>query len=461
MAIVAARAVAAQSSLADALAVADRHAFANRIAASSARSAAAEELAPYKGILPSVRIEAGYLRTTDPIGAFGSTLRQRSITQADFAPDRLNYPSAVGNYQSGVVVEQPLVNADAWMGRQAASRAADASRAAEEWTRLSTRADVTRNWYGVILASERVTTLTAAARAAHAHVAQAEAMVRQGIVTRSDALLASVRAGDVDAQLLEATADEAKARRHLAIVLGHTTVPGEIAGPTSGATLPSAERIRAVVASDTVDVPGAPRADVRAADRAVSAADADAVRARSVLLPRLNAFARYDWNSATHLYQGDKNWTVGLIASWSLFAGASDIAEVRGTASREQSARAGAEATRARATAELDDTREALAVALARLTITEQSVRQSAEAHRIVARKYDGGLATVVELLDAQAVETASALALANARYATIAAAAARRQALGRDPGTLTALDDTSVLAGNTIESPVANSNPR
>ena len=31
------------------------------------------------------------------------------------------------------------------------------------------------------------------ARAAHAHVSQAEAMVRQGLATRSDALLASVR----------------------------------------------------------------------------------------------------------------------------------------------------------------------------------------------------------------------------------------------------------------------------
>ena len=41
------------------------------------------------------------------------------------------------------------------------------------------------------------------------------------------------------------------------------------------------------------------------------------------------------------------------------------------------------------------------------------------------------------ELLDAQATETGSALALSHARYGVIAAAAARRQALGTDPGTL------------------------
>ena len=100
-----------------------------------------------------------------------------------------------------------------------------------------------------------------------------------------------------------------------------------------------------------------------------------------------------------------------------------------------------AEAAAARADLELTQTGAALQVALARLDITERAVAQSAEAHRIVARKYAGGLAGVVELLDAAAVETASALGYAHARFAAIAAAAARRQAIGGDPGTLATLD--------------------
>ena len=50
----------------------------------------------------------------------------------------------------------------------------------------------------------------------------------------------------------------------------------------------------------------------------------------------------------------------------------------------------------------------------------------------------------MVELLDAQAVETGSALALSAARYGAIAAAAERRQALGGDPATLATLDDAA-----------------
>ncbi|HSJ65234.1 MAG TPA: TolC family protein [Gemmatimonadaceae bacterium] len=447
-AAVVAPALGAQPSLADALAEADRGAYGNRIAAASTRAADAAALAPLRGILPTVRVEAGYIRTTDPIGAFGSTLRQRTITQADFAPDRLNYPSAVGNYQGGVVIEQPLFNADAWAGRQAAERAADASEAQQEWTRLSTRADVVRAWYGAVFASERVNSLTDAQRAARAHVAQAESMLREGLVTKSDVLLAAVRAGDLDAQLAEAEGAAINAHRQLAVLLGREGGDRGV-GPAPGVALPSADRIRAVLAADTADVPVRRRADIAAAEQGVRAARADARRARSVYLPRLNTFARYDWNSPDALYAGDENWTVGVMASWNLFAGASDVSDVRATSHRAERARAASDAAHARARLEIEESRTALAVALTRLTIAERAADQSAEAHRIVARKYSGGLATVVELLDAQAVETGSALGLAGARYAAIAAAAERRRALGQDPGTIAVLDEGAPVAGH------------
>jgi outer membrane protein TolC len=166
-------------------------------------------------------------------------------------------------------------------------------------------------------------------------------------------------------------------------------------------------------------------------------------------LPRLNSFARYDWNSPTGLYAGDRNWTVGVMASWSLFAGANEMADMKATAARAAAAGAQAEAATANARLEAEQTRTALAVALKRLDIAERAVTQSAEAHRIVGRKYEGGLATVVELLDAQAVETQSALSLSQARWSAIAAAAERRRALGLDPATLAALDDTATVAAH------------
>ncbi|MEP7344724.1 MAG: TolC family protein [Gemmatimonadaceae bacterium] len=434
----------AQLTLAAAMHQADRSAFANRIAGGAAAERRAQALAPLKGILPSMHVEAGYVRTTDPIGAFGATLRQRTITQADFDPSRLNYPGAIGNYQGGIVIEQPLLNADAWLGRRAALHASDATRASESWTRLSIRVDVVRAYYGTVLATERVAMLQSAARAAHAHQAQAESMVRQGMVTKSDALLAAVRAGEIDAQLAEASGNAMTARRQLAVLLGGDGADDatSIAAPNA---LPSAERIRALVEADTTFRVGQPRADVDASSRGLDAARADAVRARSTYLPRINSFARYDWNSPARVYGGDRNWTVGVMATWSPFVGASEIADVQATSARETSARAQAEAAKANGRLQVEQTRTALAVALTRLEISERAVTQSAEANRIVARKYEGGLASVTELLDAQTADTQSALAFAQIRYVTIVAAAERRLATGGDPATLAALDDNSI----------------
>lgn len=270
-------------------------------------------------------------------------------------------------------------------------------------------------------------------------------MVKQGLVTKSDALLAAVRAGEVDAQLAEAQGGAATARRELAVLLGRDgSTP---VGPLASAHLPSAPQLRVEVSADSAELTEQARPDVRAATEGLAAAQDDEVRARSALLPRINAFARYDWNSAARPYAGGRNWTVGAMVSWSPLGRPSEMADVQATAARAAGARAQADAASAQARLDVEQTRIALGVALTRLEIAERAAGQSAEAHRIVSRKYDGGLAGVVELLDAQAVETQSALALSQARWSTIAADAARRLALGIDPATLASLDDTNTVA--------------
>ena len=432
----------AQLTLADALHAADRAAYANRTAGAQAATAGALRRAPLRGVLPSVRVEGGSLRTTDPIGAFGTRLKQREIAQSDFDPQRLNFPDAIGNYAAGLVIEQPLFNADSWIARRATTRSASAAESTADWTRLSTRADVIRAYYGAVLAGERVATLDAAVDAARAHLRDAEAMVRAGMATRSDALLASVKAGELEAQRLDAQSDATIARRQLALRIGQ----GAGREPALPARLPARTTIRALASPDTLEDAPSQRADVGAARLGVEAARADLHRARSLYLPRLNAFARYDWNSPDRVYAGDRSWTVGVLASWSPFEGASQLTETQAAGARLDLALAAADAATDQARLETVRSLATLKSALARLAITERAVAQSAEAHRIVARKYQGGLATAVERLDAAAVETQSALALSSAQFATIAATADRRRALGRDPGAMAILDGTTPI---------------
>lgn len=416
---------------------ADEAAYANRIAAAQADAQEAQTLATYRGVLPSLRVETGWMRTTDPIGAFGTNLRQRTITQADFDPARLNHPAPINNWGGALILEQPLFNADAHLGRTAAARAASAADATVAWTRAETRLEVVRAYYGAVLAAEKVATLEAAARAAGAHVRQAESMVEAGFATKSDALLAQVKAGEVEAELVSARGDAELARRGLALLLGS---PDDL-GFELPARLPATDAVKALAAEDLPE--GArSRGDVEAARMGLSAARADATRAKSLYVPRINAFARLDWNSDARPYAGEENWTAGVMLSWSPFAGASQIAEIRGAEGRARAARAGTEAAEAKARLEVEQTETKRSVAQARLEIAERATRQSVEAHRIVARKYDGGLATVVELLDAAAVETQSGLALSAAVYDAIVAEGERRHAAGLDVAALVVLDN-------------------
>lgn len=434
--VLAAGRLAAQAplTLAQALERAERSAYANRIAAGQSAAQAGQALAPYRGILPSLRVESGYLRTTDPLNAFGFTLRQRAVTPAAFAPARLNDPNATGNLMTGVVVEQPLFNADAWLGRAAASNASKAAGAAERWTRSGTAVDVVRAYWGAVLARDQVRTLRIALDAAHAHVRQAESMVRQGMATRSDALLASVKSGEVEAMLLGAESQARLAQHGLAVLMGDPadsafSLPDSLPGTAGVVALSD----RAASSAE----PPAGRADVEAAELAREAANADARRATALYLPRLNGFGRVDWNTPNTPFGGKSAWTLGVMLSWSPFAGGSELAEIRSAKGRRDAARAMSDAAAAQAGLELSRATDAVDLALARLTIASRSVDQSREAHRIVGRKYDGGLATVTELFDAAAVETASALGDVAARYEVIVAVAERRRAEGRDLGPL------------------------
>ncbi|HSJ05199.1 MAG TPA: TolC family protein, partial [Longimicrobiales bacterium] len=421
--------------LAEALRRAESDGYANRMAAGATAAQSARQLEALQGVLPAMRVEGGFARTTDPIGAFGVALRQRRIGPADFDPARLNHPDAVSNYMGAVVLEQPVFNADALLGRAAAGRAAAAARGAETWTRVETRVNVIRAYYGAVLAREQVATLESALRAAREHVRRAESLVANGLATRSDALLASVQAGELEAQLIEARGRADLAGSQLAVLLGS---PG-------GEALVLPARLPGAAAIRELPVGVAPvleeRGDVTAAQHARSAATLDVRRAQSQALPRVNAMARYDWNSAARPFGGDENWSVGVMVTWSPFTSAAQLADMQATRGRAVSAQAGAEAALAQARLEAERSGTDWNVAVERLRIAGIAVEQSAEAHRIVSRKYDGGLATVVELLGAAAVETESALKDSHARYHAIATAADRLRALGHDPAVLSLLD--------------------
>ena len=273
------------------------------------------------------------------------------------------------------------------------------------------------------------------------HMPEVAGPLYERVVDHQPLLQASVRAGDIEAQLLAARNDALSARQQLAMLLGRTdTLPVML--PSA---LPGDSAVRAfaaaTAASGTPTSPALQRDDVRAAELGARAAAADRQRATATLLPRLNGFARYDYNSPTTLYAGKPNWTVGVMGSWSLFGGGSELADVAGASARARGARASEEAAKANARVEADAAVRAVTLATQRLDLANAAAAQSREAYRLVEKRYAGGLATIAELLGAESTATAAALSQAAARYALLDALAQHRRAIGADPGALAALD--------------------
>jgi outer membrane protein TolC len=429
--------IAAQSlSLREALVRAEHDGFANRRAAGDARASAAA--VSLRGVLPALRLEGGYVRTTDPLGAFGSLLRQRAVTPEAFDPARLNRPDALSNVGAAAIVEQPLFNADALYGRRAASRASEAAHATEVWVRSGTQVAVISAYYGAVLAHEMVLALDTSLASALAHQRQAESMHRNGLVTRSDALLAAVRAGEVEARLIGARGDSSLSGARVALAIGAPLDSVRI----QAARLPDVSAIRALFGAPLP--PAVERPDVQAARLSLEAARADARRASALFLPRINAFGRLDWNAPGTPFGGDRAWTAGVMLSWSPFSGGSELADGRAARARRESAAAMAEAAEAQAQLDVRSVETRASVALARMDLAERAVAQSVEAHRIVARKYEGGVASVTELFDAAAGETGARLAFAESRYQAIMAAAERLRARGGDVNAIVILEDAS-----------------
>ncbi len=434
-----ARAPAVVLTLDAAIREAEQHAFANRRAAAEGDAAAAQARVPLKGILPSLRVEAGAVRTTDPIGAFGATLRQRAVSPAAFDPARLNNPAPITNVQGGLIVEVPLLNADAWLGRRAARAAAAATTAGGDWTAIGVRTDVIRAYFGAVVAGEQVAALETSQRAADATLRQVQALVQQGLVTKADALQAGVRALDVASQVLGARNTAGVALEQLTLLLGRTD--GTL--PVLPDSLPTDALVRAMAERDTsveTTPAGTVRADVRAAQEGVLAAASDHRRATSALLPRVNSFARYDWFAPTALFGGRPNWTVGVMASLSLFGGGSELADMAGTAARTRAALADREAAMAQSSVERRTARRAIVLALQRLDLASLAAEQSREAQRLVEKRYAAGLVSIADRLGADAELTGRVLAQLASRQALIDALATWRRASGGDPADLRTL---------------------
>ncbi|HEX9730098.1 MAG TPA: TolC family protein [Gemmatimonadales bacterium] len=395
-----------------------------RAEVAEARYASATALEATSAFLPSLRLEGQVTRTTDPVGAFGLKLRQGRFAGPDLQLDALNDPAAISGFSTAATIELPILATEGLFGYAAAKRGAAARSAGARRAGGATAFLATRAYWDVQLARRKVATLDAAFEAARAHREQAEALRAQGLVTGLDARLADLRAAELEAQLVHATAESdntvLRLRAFLALPVG---VP-----------LVLLDSLTDVVSAGCADgaCEAAHRADLDALSLGVDAANLAVRRAWSSQLPQVAAFGVLSHSGRSTFWgSGSGDWTLGIGVRWNVFPALGGIGGVRGARAARDAAEARHEDARRNADVEVQTARRLVDAASQGVGIASRAHGEAAAALDHARLRYRTGAAPITELLDVHAAATAAHLNLLAARHGLLVANAALELAHG------------------------------
>jgi outer membrane protein TolC len=148
---------------------------------------------------------------------------------------------------------------------------------------------------------------------------------------------------------------------------------------------------------------GRARADLRMLASLRSAAQAEARGSRLAFLPVLDGFAQYASHAGAPFDSDGADWTVGLMLRWNLFSGLGRFAERQRTAAARRIATTRYEDALRAARSEFDRAHQAVSAAESQVTALQAAVAAAEEARDLMRRRFEEGLATASDLLQAEA----------------------------------------------------------
>ncbi|MBE0556394.1 MAG: TolC family protein, partial [Proteobacteria bacterium] len=171
-------------------------------------------------LLPKISLEERYLRTVNPTYAFMTKLNQERIEQADFAPDTLNRPDAVSDFQTVLSFEQPLFVKKATIGIEMSKREVEASEEALQRKKEEIAFKVVQYYLMVGTAAGYVGVAQKALEDAREHQRLAELRYSTGLGLYSDTLRAGTVVTEARQRLVSAEKNLSVAKRALGLMIG-------------------------------------------------------------------------------------------------------------------------------------------------------------------------------------------------------------------------------------------------
>lgn len=383
--------------------------------------------------LPIVSAQAGYQRTNH-VDEFGFVQGGRF---------QVLYPDVPDNWRARVDMQWPIYTG----GRaQALERAAAAERDASgkdlESARADLRLETTRAFWALVTAAESVSVVGESVKRIESQLADVRAQFDAGFLPPNDVLTVDSHVSQQRTLLIQAVNLRDSARAELARLMGVPVDASFELDASLGGTNPTQPvdpRPNLTQLVDTRPNPTQPvsaRADRQALALRVQAADQRIDAARAETKPSIAVIAGYDYARPNPRIFPRKDvwedsWDLGVNVTFTLWNGgrtAAQVAQARhqADAARERLAEADSQIALEVRQRQLD-----LASARAQVDTAGAAVRSATEARRVVAERFNAGVATSTDLLDAQVDQLQAELERTRA-LATVRLAQARlERALG------------------------------
>jgi len=365
--------------------------------------------------LPNITVNNTVMATNSPLNTFGFKLLQQTTTAADFNPDLLNSPDAITNFSTQIQLQQPLINIDGFHQRKAAKLAKTASEYGLARTKDGIKLQVQTAYLKLQLSYKALDVVKQALKTVKANHKYVTDLYKQGLVQKSDVLNLEVYVASVENQLQQTESMVKNASDQLAYFLGN---------PNKTTTLVPTDSLSLIKnISDSKQVLTAQRTDILAYKSQVDAQKEMVKASQSKFLPRANAFANYEWNTADFLGFKANNYLVGLQLSWSVFNGGQHLNKIKQEKATLAKAQLGYKDYITKTELDFQKTKRQLEDALANLHRSKLAVSQSAEALKITTNRYKQGLEKTTDLLNAQTqyqskqLEYYQAILMYNATY--------------------------------------------
>lgn len=344
--------------------------------------------------LPQLGFSYTAMTTNNPLNAFGFKLQQKSITASDFNPDLLNHPSAVPDFLTKLELQQPLLNIDMIYQRKAAARQVELYGYRTEHTEAYLSFEVQKAYMQLQLSYEAVAVLEEALHTAKAVYAFTDNYFRQGLVQKPDLLNAQVRVSTVETQLAKATSDVRNASDYLSELMGQST-----------GVVYKADQFNIDPRSFTDTITGISenRPDFLAIQKAIESTEMAIRSDKMSYLPRLNAFASYQWNDNRMWGFGNNAYLAGVQLSWDIFKGTRTKHSIEAKTYEKEKWSETLVKQKEQSTVELNKAYRQLADARMEIQQQQVAVEQAAESLTILQNRYKQGLVNTTEVLMAAA----------------------------------------------------------